>query len=118
MRRINHFIILSICIIFYALLYIGTRKDPKCEEECQKLSALYTSLTLNRNYVYGVYRCTYRLVSDSLCVYVKDTTGINWNLFADTVCIIATSSGLPRQKIFILNNMVFPPDTLARKDCP
>ena len=110
--------ILPLILIGYALLYIATKKNT-CFEDCQKINELNQALLQNRqSYFYGAGRCTYRGQSDTLCVSVKDTLGINWNLFADTVCLLATQKGLLRQKIFILKTGIYPPDTLARKVCP
>lgn len=107
-----------ICIV-YALLYMATSVPDRCYEDCQKINELNEALRVNRSaYFYGSGRCTYSGQSDTLCVSVKDTLGINWNLFADTVCSIATQKGLLRQKIFIIAGGAFPPDTLARKECP
>lgn len=117
MRKIK-LLILSLILIIYASLYIATSKDVPCEGDCEKLSQITYALSNSRTYVFGVYRCTQPRISDSLCVYVKDTLGINWNLFADTVCIIATQHGLLQQKIFVLKTGTSPPDTLARKICP
>ena len=110
-------ILLIIAVVFYSLLYVATSYPGSCLEDCQKITDLDTTLRKNRDYVYGVTRCTVYAGSDTLCVYVKDTTGINWNLLADTTCILATSKGLLRQKVFILKSATYPPDTLARKTC-
>ena len=96
-------LILPLILIGYALLYMATKVASPCLEDCQKISELNQALLQNRqSYCYGAGRCTYRGQSDTLCVSVKDTLGINWNLFADTVCLLATQKGLVRQKIFIL----------------
>lgn len=114
------FLILSLILMGYALLYMATSKET-CFEECEKIYKLNESLKLNRPYVLGASRCvyTYRTV-DSLCVQVKDTIGINWNLLADTVCMIAAQKGLLNQKVLILvyRNATFTYDTLAYKQCP
>ena len=110
--------ILPLIVIVYASLYIATSKDVPCEGDCQKVYETGIAISNSRTYVYGVYRCTQPRISDTLCIIVKDTLGINWNLFADTVCIIATQQGLIQQKIFVLKSGTSPPDTLARKVCP
>lgn len=111
--------ILTMILIVYALLYMATSKEPICLEDCQKIGDLNSALRENReSYFRYASRCTYYGQSDTICVSVKDTLGINWNLFADTVCLLATQKGLLRQKIFILKIGIYPPDTLARKVCP
>lgn len=117
MRKIN-FLILSLILIVYASLYIATSKDVPCEGDCDKVYQTGKSLSNSRTYVLSTNRCTLPGVFDTLCIYVKDTIGINWNLFADTACIIATQHGLLQQKIFVLKIGTSPPDTLVKKVCP
>lgn len=115
----HKFFLLFIIVCIYSLLFIATKRDIPCEGDCELVSNFGNAIRLGReSYVYGAYRCSRNYISDTLCVYVKDTTGINWNLLSDTACIIATQKGLLQQKIFIIKNSVFPPDTVARKQCP
>ena len=117
MRKIK-LLILPLILIGYALLYMATSVPEKCFEDCQKVSEFSNALITNRAYIYGAFRCSYTAVSDTLCVYADRSVAINWNLFADTACLIATQHGLPRQKIFIIDNRNTPSDTLAQKQCP
>lgn len=112
------YIAFILVLLFFSLLYTATSFPFSCEDDCAKVYAVDTTMSRNRDYVYWVGRCSGNRQSDSLCVYVKDTTGINWDLLADTVCMVSTQNGLPRQKVFIIKNNVFPPDTVARKICP
>ena len=113
----NKLFILPLILIAYAFLYLATSKDIPCLADCEKIEKLNIALRQNReSYVHYANRCFRQ--SDTLCIYVKDTLGINWNLFADTVCLLATQKDLLRQKIFILKTGRYPPDTLARKVCP
>lgn len=111
---------LFICCILaiYAFLYLATSVPDKCDDDCQKRANVFQQLLVNRPYVSNLYRCTNQANSDTLCVYVRDTTGIDWNLFADTVCMTTTQSGLPRQKIFVLKFTGAAYDTVAKKVCP
>jgi hypothetical protein len=118
MKPLTKSLILLVVIGFYSLLYIATTPPERCFEDCQKLSKLNDLLRKDRNYLYGVHRCTSRYSLDTLCINVKDTTGVNWNLLADTVCLYAKSVGLSQQMVLVLNNAIYPPDTLARKKCP
>ena len=111
-------LILSLTLLFYSVIYLATSKELPFGEDSAKLYGLDTTLSKKYDYFYGAQRCTYRQDSDTLCIYVKDTVGINWDRFADTVCMYANSIGLYRQKIFLVNNRVNPPDTVARKQCP
>jgi hypothetical protein len=111
-------LILSLTLLFYSVTYLATSKVVPCEGDCEKTYGLDTILRNKYNYYHGSYRCARTYSTDTLCVYVKDTIGINWDLFADTVCMYAKSVGLNRQQLLILNNGVLPPDTLARKQCP
>ncbi len=111
-------LILPAVLVIYAALYVATSYPAQCSEDCMKINQLDTTLAGKFTYYYGAYRCTYFANTDTLCIYVKDSTGINWNNFADTVCIYANSVGLYNQKLFVLRYNVFPPDTLARKNCP
>jgi hypothetical protein len=115
------FFFLSFILITYALLYMATTVPGSynCDTDCEMMIAVDTILRKNRDYVYYANRCNQPVASDSICVLVKDTTGIDWNLLADTVCQIATSKGLLRQKVFILKTTSTGfPDTVARKQCP
>lgn len=115
--RKNKLLLFSV-LLGYAFLYIATSYHVPCEDDCEKTSNTYQALATNRPYVITVRRCTYQAVSDTLCVFVRDTTGINWSLFADTACMTATQYGLPRQKILVVNIEVSPYDTVATKICP
>lgn len=119
MKPLTKGLILLVVVVFYSLIYIASSPPEKCDDSCQKLYRLDTTLINRYNYVYGSFRCTYRQNSDTLCIYVRDTTGINWDRLADTVCSFANSVGLYQQKIFLIKNrMASPPDTVARKQCP
>ena len=112
------FILLAI-VVFYAFLYWATSVDKGylCDEDCQRVNQLDTLLLHRYTYLYSVNRCS-RTPTDTLCVYVRDTTGINWDRFADTVCLYANSIGLRQQKLFIIRSISFQPDTVVRKQCP
>jgi len=110
-------LLLPLILISYALLYIATTKVFICNEDCNNVMRVDTTLTRRYNYVWNVARCGANVVTDTLCIYVKDTAGINWDLFADTTCQVATQVGLSRQKIFIIKATT-PFDTLVKKQCP
>ena len=118
MKPLTKRLILFTVVAFYALLYVATKPAERCFDDCQKLNDLDELLMKDRSYVYGVSRCLPVYTDTLLCVGVKDTIGINWDLLADTICLYANSVGLSRQTILILNHQVYPPDTLARKKCP
>jgi hypothetical protein len=101
----------------YAFMYIATSKQPLCNDDCEKTEKVASILLQDKKYVQSVYRCTQPRISDTLCVFVKDMIGINWNLLADTTCLLATQNGLLQQKIFVLKGN-YPYDTVARKICP
>jgi hypothetical protein len=112
------YIILSLILIIFSLLYTATSYPGRCDDDCERLYTIDSTIRSNRDYVGFANRCfNYTQASDTLCVYVKDTIGINWNNFADTVCSIATQNGLLRQKIFIIKT-TNPLDTVVRKSCP
>lgn len=118
MKPLTKSLILVVVVMFYSLLYMATSIDDKCDDLCQKISRLNTTL-FKFDYFYGANRCASSWASDTLCVRVKDTIGINWDRFADTVCLYANSVGLYQQKIFLIrNSTTSPPDTVARKQCP
>lgn len=118
MKPITKSLILFTVVAFYALLYVATRPPERCFDDCQKQIELNKLLRKDRTYVYGASRCSPVYTDTLLCVGVKDTIGINWNLLADTICLYANSVGLSGQTILILNHQVYPPDTLGRKKCP
>jgi hypothetical protein len=113
----NKLLLFSV-LLGYAFLYIATSYQPRCEDDCEKISNVSQALSGTRPYVFTVRRCTNQAVSDTLCIFVRDTAGINWSLFADTACMTATQYGLPRQKILVINVEVSPYDTVATKICP
>lgn len=112
------FIILGLILILYGALHIATSYQVPCEDDCEKVGTFSNDLRKNRDYVYGVYRCTNVAVSDTLCVYVKDTIGVNWNLLADTACVLATQKGLQQQKLFLIRNGNSIRDTILVRQCP
>jgi len=111
-------LILSLTLLFYLIIYLATSKVVPCEGDCAKTYGLDTILRNKYKYYLQSFRCARTYSTDTLCVYVKDTTGINWDRFSDTVCMYAKSVGLSSQILLIMNNGVLPPDTLARKRCP
>ncbi len=113
-------VILALVILSYAFMYTQTKDRYLCNDDCQKVNSVNTSLVKTRNYIYYVNRCGGQSpTSDTLCVFVKDTTGINWDLLADTACLVATQNGLYHQKLFICNwdTSTHSMDTLVRKQC-
>jgi hypothetical protein len=113
------YITLTVILLSFSFLYIATSYLGRCDDNCERLYKIDSTIRHNRDYVIFANRCfNYSQASDTLCVYVKDTSGINWNLLADTVCSVATQNGLARQKVFIIKNTLTPPDTVARKICP
>lgn len=117
--RKRKLLLLPIILTVYSLLFIATKPNYPCDGDCEKVNAFDNALRFNReSYIFGTQRCSYNRISDSLCVLVRDTTGINWQLLADTACDIATQKGLLQQKIFILKLGTSPLDTVARKVCP
>lgn len=118
-KKKNRFFILSIILIIYSLIFIATSKDVICEGDCEKINNFNSAIRNGReSYVEWAFRCGPNQLHDEICILVKDTSGINWNLLADTACNLATQKGLLQQKIFIIKNFSSPPDTLARKVCP
>lgn len=118
-NKLSFILLFLICGVYY-VTFIATKPAPVCDSDCEKVNATGAQLYLHREgYVQGVYRCTYQRVSDTLCVIVKDTTGINWDRLADTACMTAAANGLRQQFVLILTNRRgVPLDTLARLRCP
>lgn len=118
-KKLSFILLFLICGV-YAVTFIATKPAQPCDTDCEKVQITGSLLFKNReSYVQGVYRCAYQRVSDTLCVIVKDTTGINWDRLADTACMIATGNGLLRQYILVLTDRRGAPlDTLARLRCP
>jgi hypothetical protein len=114
------FLILPLVLVGYYLLYVATSVDKfgSCIDDCQKVHEFSQSLSSSRDYVYGAHRCTNVAVSDTLCVIVKDTSGINWNQLAHTACTLATQKGLLQQKLFFIRIVNSLPDTILIKQCP
>lgn len=105
--------------MFYFVTFIATKKNYPCNQDCENVVNFNNSIRKGREaYVVGAHRCSANPVSDTLCVFLNDTIGINIPLFADTACMLAVQNGLLRQKIIIMKNFSSPIDTLIKKDCP
>jgi hypothetical protein len=106
-------------LTFYAALHIATSYQPRCDDDCEKVYRIEDKVKNNRPYVSYVERCTHQPHSDTICVVITDTiTTVNWRQLADSTCYFANSEGLTGQKVFIIRRTNFPPDTLARVQCP
>lgn len=110
------FLVLSLIIVFYSFLYIATRKEPPCENDCPKFLEINNTLRTGYNYIYSVSRC--ENLPTGLCVLVMDTPGVDWNHLADTTCYLAKEQNLFAQQVLILKNGSYPYDTLGRAQCP
>jgi hypothetical protein len=109
-RKVLHWAAVPALLAGYSLLHVATSK--KCDDECRKLNDLEQALSENRTY----FRYADFPNDSTLQIHVTDTTGINWNHFADTACLLAQSKGAARHYILV-TNMTFPPDTLERMEC-
>lgn len=109
---------LALVVLSYTFMY--TQSETPCNDDCNRVNSFNIALQKNRSYVSYALRCSQNPVSDTLCLWVQDTTGVNWNLFADTACLLATQNGLYRQKLFIITYDTTRQtlDTLVRKQCP
>jgi hypothetical protein len=119
MKKKNLFLLLI--IIFYGIIYIATdpRQRYSCDGDCVKFEQLSNYFLKDSNYIYYMQGCGRTAVYDSICIQIKDSTAnISWNVFADSVCIMATQLGLPKRHIFIINYFSNTPDTLVRRNCP
>lgn len=111
--------ILALLVTLYTFFFIATSKAPMCDSECERFNRFNSILRQGREgYILGGYRCGPNRVSDTICLYVNDITGINWGLLADTACMTASQVGLTQHKIFVIKNSFSSSDTLARKNCP
>jgi hypothetical protein len=110
------FLVFSLILVFYSFLYIATRKEPPCENDCPKIQAVAATLTAGYTYIYGINRCENQ--PTGLCVFVMDTPGVDWNHLADTTCFLAKQQNLYAQQVLILKNGSYPYDTLGRAQCP
>jgi hypothetical protein len=103
---------LSAILIAYSLLYIATSKTVPCDNPmCQKMENITNALRNRHPYFYSIGECR----DSVMCAWVKDTTQINWNAFADTVCLYLNSESLLHYSTIVINVRG---DTLARKKCP
>lgn len=117
--RIIKILLLPLVLFSFAFLFMATSRVVPCEGDCAVVQDVSQALRNGReSYVIYVNRCGYNQVSDTLCIFVKDTTGINWNSLAEAACLEASQRGLTRQKIFVIKDLSSPTDTLARIICP
>jgi hypothetical protein len=108
----------ALIIIAFSFLYIATSKVVPCDDYCRQLYRLDTMVMKNRSYVGYVGSCiSGKPKNDTLCISIFNSQGIDWNLFADTVCTYAAQIGMTGQTILVLK-YGSPPDTLAKKHCP
>ncbi len=84
---------------------------------CNQLSTLYQKLSVNKRYITQVNSCSRQNTVDTICVSVMDTTGVNWAALADTACIYSKQQNMPTRVVYIINDNVFPRDTLASVVC-
>jgi hypothetical protein len=120
MKRKLGWLLFAIAILGYAFLYIATSKAFDCEGDCLRNQALDTLIRKNHPYIYFVNVGGYRYSYDTLNVWVKDTTGVNWNLLADTICTFASGVELKHRYIYLLETDTINHrlDTVARTQCP
>lgn len=112
------FFFLLLIISLYGILYVATDKFPQCNGDCEKFEKLENYFLKDSNYIYSLRGCGRAMQFDSICIPIKDTiASINWNVFADSVCAIATQFGLPKRHIFIINNFSNPTDTSVQRSC-
>lgn len=112
-------LILPVILLIYTFTFMATKPAGVCDDDCERVGAFSSQLYQGReSYVLASYRCSFNRISDTLCITVRDTTGIDWNVLADTACAIATRNGLLHQQIYIFRTATTPLDTLAKKRCP
>lgn len=117
MKKIK-ILIFPFIIVLYGLIYVATSVEKECLGDCETMMLFNEALRENRNYVHGASKCGRSAGSDTLCINVKDSIGINWNLLADTACMLATQKGLLRQKLFLIRTVNSIRDTILFKQCP
>ena len=103
-------IIVSLIILFYAFIYVATSKVVPISAFCAKTMNIDSLLKANRSYVYGS-SCW----DSGIQITVKDTA-INWNLFADTVCMYLHMDGVDHSRVVVSREVM--PDTLVDRKCP
>lgn len=109
MKKSFKWLLVSGVVLFYAFLYMATSK--KCDDECQKLKKVGTELRKD-----SAVNNTYQCGTAMLCIYVADSTGRNWNAFADMACQHLNNEGLQNYSVIIVEGINR--DTLAKKICP
>jgi hypothetical protein len=115
----SRWLLLALVIASYTFMY--TQSDRyACDDDCKKVESLNNALVSGRTYIYSIGRCGVSRVSDTLCLLVKDTAAMDWNLLADTACLMATQNSLYHQKLFIItyDTVTQRLDTLLKKQCP
>lgn len=113
-------LILPAILAVYMLFFMATSRPYKCDADCETIVRLHDRLRIGRDSLQlSVARCSYNLVSDTICVHVNGAYNWNWQGLADTACLQATDLGLRQQKIFILSySNTGGYDTLAVRSCP
>jgi hypothetical protein len=109
---------LIIILCFYSILYVATTKQYACDQDCENLGAFNQEFKSTRNYVDMAYRCSRTGNRDTLCVFFRDTTGVNWSLLGDTACTLATQHGLSQQRLLFIVLRASGRDTVLKKICP
>ncbi len=72
--KIIKLLLLPLLLFSFAFLFMATSKVVPCEGDCAIVQDVYQALRNGReSYVNYVYRCGYNQVSDTLCIFVKDT---------------------------------------------
>lgn len=117
--KFSRLLFLSFILGVYTLTFIATKKNIPCNDDCERVTNFRVAMMNGRDsYILTVFRCTYNVVSDSICFTVRDSAGINWNALADTACTLAAQNGLLHQKLFFFRTGTGIPDTLLKRQCP
>lgn len=116
MKKLTSKLILPAILAGYCLLYMATSVEKDCIN-CAEYQVLNDSLRNNRPYVLSVNNCGVVYSNfDTLCIRVKDTTGINWMKLADTTCYYTKQQDLHTKRVYIIQYNTS--DTLAAVSCP
>ncbi len=118
MKKRKYNLLFVAIVVCYGLLYMATSVPDKECIPCNQLSALYQKLSVNKTYITQVNSCSLQNTVDTVCISVKDTTGVNWTALADTACLYSKQQNMPTKAVYILKDNVFPRDTLAAVICP
>lgn len=116
MKKIR-LLLFPVILLVFSCLYVATSRPFPCNVDCERFGTFDSAVYSRHSYVRHVYNQSQAY--DTLFVAV-DTTGLasmNWNLVADSLCVLANNAGL-MGRVMKVQTYFVPRFNLAQTTCP